>query len=192
MEPLCWTFTLWSLSTNFFFCQALRTDDVLIGRITNSRRHDSRGKENALQLPNRSYAGQLRPRSGTDTWSSVIYSTEDGTTELLAAYDHHGPEHTNDMATSNNSATPSLIRQTAQRIRHIATCEISDKVQDKVAQALLDYYSSIAAGLKSPWAQSLSTYAARRCGEAEARSWALGEKVGVETAALTNAALAHR
>ena len=87
---------------------------------------------------------------------------------------------------------PTLTRLTAARCRHIAKGEISEQTRTKVSLALLDYFSAVACGLQSPWAESLRKYAEQRKGKAEAWSWVLRENVSVETAALTNAALAHR
>lgn len=87
---------------------------------------------------------------------------------------------------------PPLARLAAGRVRLIAKGTIPERIRTKVSLALLDYFSAVACGLQSPWAESLKKYAERRRGPAEAWSWLLRDNVSVETAALTNAALAHR
>lgn len=97
------------------------------------------------------------------------------------------------MSTSNYKENgPSLTRLAAARARHIAKSEIPEKLRTKVSLAILDYFSAISCGLQSPWAESLRKYAEKRRGVPEAWSFLLRDNVSVETAALTNAALAHR
>lgn len=101
-------------------------------------------------------------------------------------------EEIEDNMPGSDQDGPPLLRQAAARARHIAKYDVPEKIRTKVSLAILDYYCAIACGLQSPWAQSLRKYAERRRGSPEAWSWLLKDKVSVETAALTNAALAHR
>lgn len=97
----------------------------------------------------------------------------------------------NTMSASKQDGPP-LLRQAAARARHIAKYDVPETIRTKVSLAILDYYCAIACGLQSPWAESLRKYAEQRRGSPEAWSWLLRDRVSVETAALTNAALAHR
>lgn len=96
------------------------------------------------------------------------------------------------MSTTQGKDGPALARLAAARARHVAKADLPEKARTKVSIAVLDYFGAIACGLQSPWADSLRKYAERRRGPPEAWSWLLRDNVSVETAALTNAALAHR
>ena len=93
---------------------------------------------------------------------------------------------------SNGSSGESLIRKAARRLRHISENDVTPELREKAGFALLDYFGAIATGLQAPWASHLVKYARSRRGVCEAHAWGLQEDIAAETAAFTNAALAHR
>jgi 2-methylcitrate dehydratase PrpD len=83
-----------------------------------------------------------------------------------------------------------LTRRCAQRLKKIAEQPIPAHLKDKATLAILDYLSSIAAGLQAPWAPDVARYAKSK-GTGSSYTWATGSSVGAETAAFCNALLAH-
>lgn len=90
---------------------------------------------------------------------------------------------------SISQETP-LTRLCARRLEQIAKEPISQELKEKATVAILDYLSSIAAGLQAPWAPDVATYAKAKAGDSS-YTWATGENVSAETAAFCNALLAH-
>lgn len=83
-----------------------------------------------------------------------------------------------------------LTRLCARRLYTIATEPISPKLKEKATLAILDYLSSVAAGLQAPWAPNVAKYAESR-GGGTSFNWATRQNVSAETAAFCNALLAH-
>jgi 2-methylcitrate dehydratase PrpD len=90
--------------------------------------------------------------------------------------------------TSDNQM--SLARQCARRAHRIATSPLSSELQEKATLAILDYLSSVAAGLQAPWASSVGGYA-RSKPKGPCYTWASKSNVDAETAAFCNGFLGH-
>ncbi|ETN46156.1 uncharacterized protein HMPREF1541_00340 [Cyphellophora europaea CBS 101466] len=90
-------------------------------------------------------------------------------------------------STAENSP---LTRLCARRLHRIATEPLKPELKEKAILALLDYLSSVSAGLQAPWAPQVTKYAKAR-GTGTSFTWATKDNVSAETAAFCNALLAH-
>jgi 2-methylcitrate dehydratase PrpD len=84
----------------------------------------------------------------------------------------------------------SLARLCARRAHKIATSPLRSELQEKATLAIVDYFSSIAAGLQAPWAPSIGAYA-RSKPTGPCYTWASKSSVEAETAAFCNGFLGH-
>ena len=95
------------------------------------------------------------------------------------------------MTTANGLQKETLSRLAAQRLRKIATTDITPQLREKVSLAILDYLGAVASGLQSPWAPQMFKYAQARPGTSEAHAWGSKVNTSADTAAFVNATLAH-
>lgn len=84
----------------------------------------------------------------------------------------------------------SLTRHCARRLARIGSQPVSPQLKEKATLAILDYLSSIAAGLQAPWAPDVAKYAKMKSG-GSSFTWATSGNVNAESAAFCNALLAH-
>lgn len=93
----------------------------------------------------------------------------------------------------SHTPPPTLTRLCAQRLTQIASHPLPPHLKDKATLTLLDHLSSISAGLQSPWASSIATYAtaAHESGGSSFTFANKSTKVSAQTAAFCNGVLAH-
>jgi 2-methylcitrate dehydratase PrpD len=92
-----------------------------------------------------------------------------------------------------NQSTPSppLTRLAAQRLSKISTSPLRPEVRQKAAHCLIDYLGALVTGLSAPWATALHKYASTSSTNGDCHIIGLPTPVSAETAAFTNAAIAH-
>ena len=96
------------------------------------------------------------------------------------------------MATADGGVT--LARLGARRLRKLVTTPVTPELKEKASLAILDYLSSISAGLQAPWTSDVEKYAKAKDNghnRGEAFTGALDHQVDAHTAAFCNTLLAH-
>jgi 2-methylcitrate dehydratase PrpD len=83
-----------------------------------------------------------------------------------------------------------LTRLCARRITQIANNPLEPRLKEKATLAILDYLSSVSAGLHAPWAGDVAKYASAR-DSGPCFTFAGKNNVTAESAAFCNALLAH-
>ncbi|KAF2161673.1 hypothetical protein M409DRAFT_28070 [Zasmidium cellare ATCC 36951] len=87
--------------------------------------------------------------------------------------------------------TIALTRLAAKRLKQISVEGLSSEVHTKATHCLVDTLGAIAVGLTGPLAASMRMYATRDIDRPQSYAFAIGKKTSAETAAFTNAVLAH-
>jgi 2-methylcitrate dehydratase PrpD len=86
---------------------------------------------------------------------------------------------------------PPLTRLTAQRLSQINTTQLRPEVRQKASFCLIDYLGALITGISAPWASALHKYATISSNKGDCHVIGLSTPVNAETAAFTNAAIAH-
>lgn len=85
----------------------------------------------------------------------------------------------------------SLTRIATKRLAQIAAGDFNPEVREKASLCLLDFLGAAQYGLSGPFSAHILKYASLRAGKPEAFCFAMDKGVCAETAAFTNAMLAH-
>ncbi|EXJ68018.1 uncharacterized protein A1O5_08633 [Cladophialophora psammophila CBS 110553] len=96
---------------------------------------------------------------------------------------------TNDM--KSMVERPSLLRFAASRLRRISEGQFSTEVREKATLCLLDWLGAAQVGAPNPLGRKVLEFATLHAGKAEAYVFGADMAMCAETAALTNAILAH-